>query len=242
MNRKVLKGKAFLESKDVGSIFKKNKDLSNPDFDAHDISTFVVRKINPEYGARGTKVNCRRCTFAYEMRRRGYDVSATKTSNGRGQNFAGLYNVLRPEGEKPVRSGIMSTMTRMLKEYDSKTEEVSGPFSSAMKKFSEGLGEHLIESGESDASSAIFSALSKNPNGARGELGVTWKPGGGHSIAWEIVKGKAVIFDTQSGERFDSPEKLAASYGKNIAKAAFTRLDDKPLNEDFLLRWLKNAG
>ncbi len=44
-------------------------------------------------------MNCRRCTFAYEMRRRGYDVAATRTTNGRGQTAVGVYNALNTEGD-----------------------------------------------------------------------------------------------------------------------------------------------
>ena len=35
-------------------------------------------------------MNCRRCTMAYEMRRRGYDVTATGSTMATGQHGTGM--------------------------------------------------------------------------------------------------------------------------------------------------------
>lgn len=59
-------------------------------------------------------------------------------------------------------------------------------------------------------------------------------------MAWEIVGGKPVIFDTQVRRKYTSLEDIE-KLGNNIAEAGFTRLDNKELNEDFLRRWVKNA-
>ncbi len=89
----------------------------------------------------------------------------------------------------------------------------------------------------------IFRALRDEPNGARGELGVQWDVGGAHSMAWEVVKGRPVVFDAQSGKKLsDSKEFLeAVSKAGGIKTAGYTRLDNVPMNEDFLMRWLKDA-
>ncbi len=47
--------------------------------DPNEVFEKVVKEVNPDFGDIGTKMNCRRATFAYEMRRRGYDVQATRT-------------------------------------------------------------------------------------------------------------------------------------------------------------------
>lgn len=86
----------------------------------------------------------------------------------------------------------------------------------------------------------ILSSLSKQPNGARGELGMMFKGGGGHSMAWEIVQGKPVIFDTQTGKTYKSALDIA-QLSTNLTHSGFTRLDDKALNTNFLMRWVKNA-
>lgn len=55
----------------------------------------VVKGINPNYGVSpGSMSNCLRCTFAYEMSRRGYDVRATETLGGAGQGMAGMISAL----------------------------------------------------------------------------------------------------------------------------------------------------
>lgn len=237
LNRKALQGKAFLTR---GSGWKKNADLASKDMDADEIFHKVVKQCNGEYGTFGTKANCRRTAFAYELRRRGYDVTATRTTNSAGQDFAGFYNALSP-GEKRVGSGIRAMRRRAavegFKVGVGKAE--STPFADAMKSFSS-LGKNRIE-GESNMPEKIFSALAQHPNGARGELGLTWTPGGGHSMAWEVVKGKLVLFDTQSGKKFTSASEFRQITGDFIGKAAFTRLDNVKLNDDFLMRWLKNA-
>lgn len=53
---------------------------------------------------------------------------------------------------------------------------------------------------ETDAETylAIKKEIEKNPPGSRGDLSVTWKEGGGHSVAWERDNnGKIHIIDTQ---------------------------------------------
>lgn len=78
-------------------------------------------------------------------------------------------------------------------------------------------------------------------NGARGEIIMRWNVGGAHSMAFEIVKGKPIIFDYQTKVKYSSFEDFSRM-GEYILNASSTRLDDIDLNEDFLMRWLKNAS
>lgn len=58
------------------SDVKKTKPAKNKEDD--------MKKINPDYGRlKGSTMNCTLCTTAYEMRRRGYDVTANFSSTGR---------------------------------------------------------------------------------------------------------------------------------------------------------------
>lgn len=42
-----------------------------------------LKKVNPNYNKGGAyRINCQRCSFAYELRRRGYDVEANPNNNG----------------------------------------------------------------------------------------------------------------------------------------------------------------
>ena len=64
--------------------------------------------------------------------------------------------------------------------------------------------------------------------------------GGGHSIAYEVIKGKPVLFDTQSGKVFKDSTAFANHYKIKAKEASFTRFDDKPVNEAWIERWVKN--
>lgn len=193
--------------------FKMNSDLAKK-MSVSKLYNKVVAPINPNYGEPGTRMNCRRATMAYEMRRRGYDVKATKSNFASGQTIKGLKNAVgvgkttKPEsawGEKQIS--------------DSKTLRASTPQKKA---------------------ELVFSSLANNPNGSRGELGVGWTMGGGHSMAWEVVNRKPVIFDAQNGKIYDNV-KYFAEFTPVVHTAAQTRLDNKPINKEFIKRWVTDV-
>lgn len=224
LNRLAAKGRAFVGGSDLG--FKKDISLSDNNMSSDEIMSRVVSRINPNYGDVGTKNNCRRCTFAYEMSRRGFDVKATKSTLGTGQNGVGLYNAMH---KKRLRGGMLGFVGKVMSD---------DPITDDITQFTGKTVEHL--NSESGYSKSIFKALSKFENGARGELHLRWKMGSGHSVAWEIIDGSPVIFDCQTGQRFLNSVDFA-SYGDLVGEASVTRLDNIDLNNDFLLRWLTNA-
>ena len=241
MNRMIMKGQAMIAKQ--APSFKKNSDFAKDFTDPDLLHKTVVNGIN-DHSAIGGKVNCRRTTLAYELRRRGNDVVATRTTTGRGQTSSGLYNSIT-KTDKFVGDGVLSKVKTsfmedldksMGKRTDTPFEDFSGDNSPFRKAGF--LGENKVESGY--MSHGIFRDLAKQPDKSRGELSMTWKAGGGHSVAWEIVKGKPVIFDTQTGEMFKDLKQFE-KYGEHVKDAGFTRLDNKALNEDFLMRWAKNA-
>jgi len=236
-HRLSVKGKAFV-AKEAFS-WRKNPNLIG-DKSVDGIMSDVVSHINPDYGKYGTKMNCRRATFAYEMRRRGYDVKATKSSTATGQTPLGLISATTPNA-KVGPTGKVASLIRFGKE----TARGGGTFTESMKSGGglgkEKIGEGLLKLGTSEAkSSTIFEALGRNPNGSRGELTVGWNLGGGHSMAWEVIQGKPVIFDAQSGTAYKDFAEFNAM-ATNVATAGFTRLDNVPLNDNFLMRWVTNV-
>jgi hypothetical protein len=240
--RLAAKGKAALQLRDHVD-FKENKEFANKNYTENDIFHRVVTGINPGWGDEpGTSMNCRRATLAYEMRRRGYNVKATKTLTGAGQTPLGMGNVLA-RGENAPERGVLSFVSKTFSETmeKSKNPQAKTPnldLSNRIKA-SGSWGAQRVWRAD-DNSPGILDALSKLPNGARGELGMKWKMGGGHSMAWEIINGKPVIFDTQVLQRYNTPEKFEELQNM-LEEAAITRLDNVQLNEDFLLRWLQNA-
>lgn len=221
-------GKAFFSKKSTPK-FKENSDLSKWNMSAEELYSKVVTPINPGYGSRGTKNNCRRATFAYEMRRRGYDVKATKTDLGTGQGIIGLYNSLGDSTKKPIKSGREA--------YGNKAAFESMLM---LQKGRQGFTNHS-EFDRENAMTRMFSEISKNPNGSRGELGVYWTFGSGHSMAWEVIQGQPVIFDAQTRKRYDPGSKELDSLMKQTGKVVINRLDDLPLDQEFLRRWVQNA-
>lgn len=214
------KGKAFLAGKKLPD-FKLNPKLSRPNMSIDDVEKEVVSAINKGYGSMGTKMNCRRCTYAYELRRRGLDVVATKTTNASGQNFLGTQNALSPN-RKQVSTNVFNAVKTAVK-----TSVTDGP-----KTAESYLGKKPIFGD-------IITALAKEPNGSRGEVTVKWAFGGAHSMAYEIFNGKPVIIDNQSGKIYKNISDVSKL--PMIANAAFTRLDNVDLNMDYLLKWVANA-
>lgn len=223
-----------------GSPWKVNKDLASKDMDVDDIASKVMSRINPNYGQPGTTNNCRRCTIAYEMSRRGYDVSATKSISGTGQNMAGMAKALGTD----VKGGMteIKLKARLEKRAYDKTGNF-GEMSDLTKQLvlGKGIGEQRIwnKSGGKISPADVLSSLAEQPDGARGELTMRWSMGGGHSMAYEIVKGKPVIFDNQNGKVFKTAEDLKDVVDR-FSDAGFTRLDNKELNDAFIQRWVKN--
>jgi GNAT superfamily N-acetyltransferase len=258
-HRKAEMGKAYLEGR--AHEFKKNESLSHAK-DVDGIMKDVVGPINPEFGKPGTTQNCRRATFAYEMRRRGYDVKATYTTNASGQHIVGLQNALTPGQDKATRGlEFMKDVNKMMKDTpnmnfwgDADVKMPEFDFHAYTKKLQ---AEHALNDkgremnffdrnvaaskkhGELKAQ-ATLDTIKKQGDGARGELGLAWMLGGGHSVAYEVVKGKPVVFDTQSGKKYETAKELSELVDF-AGQIAYTRLDNRELNMDYLTRWVQDA-
>jgi hypothetical protein len=220
------------------SPFKSKPSLSGPK-DVDSILREVVAPINPGYGGLGTKNNCKRATFAYELRRRGMDVKATKSIGGTGQGLSGLVNATTPGSHLPT--GKLGQNLEIVRE----TARGGGPLT---KRITSGntrgelniLNDTHMNLMPQAKAAYILDSMSRIPDGARGEMSVRWAFGAGHSMAWEMIGGKPHIFDAQAGKEvsFDVLTRMAP----HISEAALTRLDDIPLNMEFLKRWAVNAS
>lgn len=242
--RKIQQAKALASRSE--STWKMKPILAESRLNENQIHELVSKGINPEFGKPGTMMNCKRCTYAYEMRRRGFDVKATKSMKATGQNMMGDFNVkqLKP-GENIVGPGRLGLISRTQREHFAKElHGKSTPFTDFISNKGNQVGDFVhIPMTNSTMHQTIFDDLQRtHPNGARGELTMFWKGGGGHSVSWEIINNKPVIFDNQTGKMFKSAEDMAAGYkGATIAHAGNSRLDNIPLNTDFLQRWVTSA-
>jgi hypothetical protein len=207
-----------IQKQNANVPWKKNANLAKkaPPMTVDSLHKEVVMAVNKDYPKNGTKMNCRRATFTYEMRRRGYDVTSTKSRWATGQDLEG------------VKNATMTKSKEDRKRYESTwgEKQVMAP-----REFSQQTAERKSE--------LIFNSLNKYPDGARGELAVGWQFGGGHSMAFEKVRGQAVIFDTQTRDTYRKPADFA-KFAEITHDAAHTRTDNAKLDEQFLRRWMVN--
>ena len=193
-----------------------------------DVMSKVVPNINPGYGAVGTTNNCRRCTYAYIMNRKGYAVKATKSIKGTGQAATiGAYNAQKHyvyPGKLSNSNAVRAVQTIA----DVHRGRTSSP-NSVMSKMDS------ARQGTFDVSN-----LSWMPTGSMGEIQVRWKNGSGHSVAWEKFSDGVRVIDCQTGEGWSMSE-YKKTFGNDIAKMSASRLDNVELDTDWLKRWCENA-
>ena len=73
----------------------------------------------------------------------------------------------------------------------------------------------------------IVNTLESNGPGAYGNLGTTWKMGGGHSIFWKNDEnGKTHIYDGQSGEEYDLADNSKLMRSLIPSQTDYCRLDN----------------
>lgn len=235
LTRIVQKIKGYADGSDMPP-WNIREDLADPNLSSDDIFKNVVSRINSR-GELGSDYNCRRCTFAYELSRRGFDVKATKSIKGTGQSALGEYNATH---DKKVSGGALGLL---LSYYKGDDKDITDFVNNCTGNFATYLGpnEKRIEL-STDAAKDIFSSLTQYPDRARGELSVAWKNGGnvGHSLAWEIINEKPVIFDVQQMTKYETVDDLK-KLANQMSDASSVRLDNVDLNYDFLLKWAVNS-
>ena len=244
INSYMLRGEAFVQGRNTP--FKVNKGLSGK-MSAKDLLANVAAPVNPNYRSAGGQMNCRRSTFAYELRRRGFDVHATTSPVGWGQSESGVINALTTEGKDIFRSTslsetVMKTGATQKARGDTRINPVA-------KILLDGLDKEPLDTSswqaisKSTASSSkkVLEELAKQPNGARGEV-VFKFPQFGHSMAYEVVDGVPHIFDSQKGTLYNAAGKMVESKWDGFHGAEITRLDNVDLDLNFLSRWATNVG
>lgn len=171
-----------------------------------------MKLVNPSRGSGEADIqnNCGYCTLAYDMRRRGYDVTAKKDANG--TDPFELYKNYYKDAKPPERV-IPKQYEDMLKKYEN-----ARPYMITTdrdyKKYQKALMNDLQ------------TELLKQGDGARGYLGVRWSgTNSSHSIAYEVSGGKVSVMDAQSGKK-----KPLESYENIIMSAMYTRLDSATPN------------
>lgn len=258
INSMQLRGAAFLRGEK--EVFKTDASLTHK-MGPEDLLKKVAAPVNPGYSKTGGKMNCRRSTFAYELRRRGYDVSATTSMQGLGQSESGFINAVTPGGRNfynnlSVTGSIQRSEAAFRKSMGenvglrvstvARGDKRSNPIEKTILnglKIGRAYTEEDFVAGKGiteSSSRAVLHALERQPEGARGEVLFNFGTFG-HSMAYEVVQGKAHIFDSQKGTLYNAA-KLVEGKWDGFHSAEITRLDNVKLDLNFLSRWATNAG
>lgn len=145
-----------------------------------------IKAVNPKYSEEdnaGATMNCVRCTFAYELRKRGYDVSAklsTEPIHGLNVTKKVFKNVKNVDiNRKPNNQHELEVMSKKA----------------------------ISEKGNVELANKTVDYLSKE-NNSRGQILVSWPYGGGHSMAYSVSNGFVTIIDAQSGKTYSGKDAL----------------------------------
>lgn len=179
-----------------------------------------MAKVNEDYSRynKATSQNCTNCTAAYELRCRGYDVSAADYKNYV-QNYdnASMFRfplyykdakTIRLDDEgKEHKSPLNNTVVYNRYEYDSRT-----------------------------VTEAILKHSGKN---TRGDISVMWKEAlAGHSMVYEVdKKGKVTIRDCQTNSTYTVDEIV-----DNVNAISITRTDNLELRKGIIDAVEPNGG
>jgi hypothetical protein len=259
-NSVALRGSAFIRGEKLP--FTVNEKLRGH-MSADELLHKVAKPVNPGYSKMGGKMNCRRSTYAYELRRRGFDVHATTSAVGWGQSESGVINALTPGSSnffraRSVSQAVVATGKSSVATGDTRTnpvkkilvdglkispEEESRRVVAAIKKAGKEGGDiqkAIGESGVQSSSKKVLEALGLQPNGSRGEALFKF-PSFAHSMAYEIVDGVPHIFDSQKGTLYNASHVVESKWD-GFSAAEITRLDNANLDLKFLTRWADNVG
>ena len=232
-----------------GDTFKPNPALARK-MTPEEVLAHISKDVNPNYRSLGGQMNCRRATFAHELRRRGYDVQATTSAIGYGQNETGMLNALI-KGDKniPTRQSLSSyasawSDTGIRTRGAAQDLRVANATRQSLSNLDYFQKTSSLSSLEGTVTRRLREAFAIHPKGARGE--VVFDFGGfAHSMQWEIFDDGPHIFDSQKGQHFpvvaDGIYSLMSKWGKPTM-ADLTRLDNVDLDLEFLSRWVKNNG
>lgn len=169
-----------------------------------------MERVNPGFMNfdRNTKNNCMLCTVAYDLRRRGYDVSADVARYGYDQADAAKWY----KGAKLVKVA--------------NTKQSFGNY----LKYKTGFN--------SEVAKKVKNELVKQGDGARGNLMMVWDwSGSGHSVAYEVDNGKLILRDCQTNRVYKRPETLLNfSVGASYVRLDNVDPDFKMIKKEELVR------
>lgn len=189
---------------DFSYLTKKDKEYSRDE----DMSA-----VNPNFDGDTDlrySTNCSYCTVAYDLRRRGYDVTADSMDPG--DDPTNKYETA--SWYKGV--DIVSTKSLLFK---------NNPIQYLTNLNNDPYDSDNIE----HTKKVIEDELKRHGDGARGDFGLYWKYGGGHSIVWEVIDNEVIFRDTQINSIINIEE-----YLQRCRSTEYYRVDNLELDEEIL--------
>lgn len=113
------------------------------------------------------------------------------------------------------------------KGYDVKAGKLNdGTYSDDL--FKSAFNSPEVKMARKTTASSMLSTLSSNGEGAYGNLTVSWKLGGEHSVFWKVENGKTHIYDGQSGQEYTKSGTDFNMFASNVnmRNVRYNRLDN----------------
>lgn len=164
--------------------------------------------------------NCANCTLAYDMRRRGYDVEAPRSTVGLNrETLLDLYKDIKDSDITNYKTSAVKKYNKMIGKV-TLTKDATNEYKTAKE-----LSENSFFT-KDDAKNIESNMLSKYPEGSYGYFMAAWGDLGSHAMVWSKEDGEIVIRDCQTNEKH-TVEDIAT---KSIVIDAI-RTDDKEFSE-----------
>lgn len=160
--------------------------------------------VNPHFHNldTNTKNNCVMCTSAFELRRRGYDVTAKKTTSGFDNED---FKVWFPKAQIKQVGPDVTFKNAQHYVYKRNTQ------------FEQDAVNEMISQGN-----GARGALNITWRGGMG----------GHSLAYEVQNGKVTVYDTQANKMYDNPIKiLKQAYQGTVIRLDNSPINTKMIRE-----------
>ena len=169
-----------------------------------------LKNVNPGYnsGDVGYRNNCASCTMTYELRRRGYEVTANKNPAGISRSDYAKYFDIKPA--KSIGNRKTSGGTGGLMVWANETKQQHKEYAAS-----------------------VIKDLNKLPKGTRGNLSVSWGQGGGHSMFFEIGNKGVIVRDGQINKVYDNEKQLTNLFS-NVIETSYFRLDNAKLKPKYI--------
>lgn len=216
---------------DSYAIKMKDEPKDSTDLSIRDIEE-DVKNINDDPSTRfrrdGREINCAWCTMTYDLRRRGIDVQAKQGYGLTDEDIARAYCPYADElfEEYYEDSDIDKKYPHYkLKNFDDLDSKGQAHYNEFVDNFNSQMNlaynhtENPQYMDQNDAES-LYNSLVSQGEGARGMIHLRYMDYGsdgtpydvgGHAMAYEVIDGRAIIIDGQTGEVYD-PKDVEDAY------------------------------